>query len=246
MLLEIYDIDYWKNFFDLIHDTSTVIELRLDPEKCSMSLLNNSRICFYTIEFSKDSFGEYQIDNSESVLIFVADFYSIIKTATNKDNIELSTDENMLKIVLDQHNGNRRVFEIPLAEDYGDSPIPPNVPVNVSFDVLLKDLKQPCLDLDKIIKTDRFKIIVSDELMEIVSPSDSMTKYNQRIIIDNTGSATTIVNLGYINDLQKLNKISNTVTLGLGDNIPLIWNMVSDDGFVKVKGLIAPIIEDID
>lgn len=245
MLLEIYDIDCWKSFFDLIHDSASTIELKLDQEKCGISLLNNSHVCFYTVEYSANFFSEYQVDDIESVLIFVADFYNIIKTAKKNDRLELSTTDTTLKIVL-EHDMNRRVFEIPLAEDYGDSPTPPNVPINVYFEVKLKDLKQPCADLDKIVKTDRFKMIVSDELLEVVSPSDSMTKYNQRIMVDNTGSAESIVNLGYIEDLQKLSKVSDTVVFGLGENMPLVWSVESPDELVKIDGMIAPIIEDTD
>ena len=243
MLLEMYDVDVWKNFFDLIHDSANVVELKLDQEKCGISLLNNSHVCFYTVEYGKEFFDEYSVDGAESVLIFVADFYNILKTVKNGDRLELSSDDNNLKIVV-EHDGNRRVFEIPLSEDYGDSPIPPKIPVTVEFEILLKDLKQPCTDLDKIVKTDRFKMIVSDELLEIVSPDDAMTRYNQRLIIDNTGSATSIVNLGYMEDLQKLSKISDTVKLGLGNDMPLVWSMESAYGDVKVEGLIAPIIED--
>lgn len=245
MLLEIYDIDCWKNFFDLIHDSASIIEMKLDQEKCSISLLNNSHVCFYTIEYDKEFFTEYDVDGAESIPIFVADFYNIIKTAKNGDRLELSSDDLNLKIVL-EHDDNRRAFEIPLAEDYGVSPTPPNVPVDVEFEVYLKELKQPCTDLNKIIKTDRFKMNVSDEVLEIVSPDDAMTKYCQRIIIDNEGSASSIVNLGYVEDLTKLVKISDTVSFGLGNNIPLKWSMVSADDLVRVNGLIAPIIEDND
>mgnify|MGYP002522507587 CR=1 FL=1 len=79
MLLEIYDIKSWKNFFDLIHDSANIVELKLDQEKCSISLLNNSHVCFYTVEYSKDFFDTYQVDDTESILLFVADFYNIIK-----------------------------------------------------------------------------------------------------------------------------------------------------------------------
>ena len=245
MLLKIYDIDSWKNFFDLIHDSTTVVELKLDQERCSMSLLNNSHVCFYMVEYTRDFFDLYQVENVESILIFVADFYNIIKTANAKDTMELSSDESHLKIVL-EHDLNRRVFEIPLADDYGESPVPPNVSSTVSFDVDLKELKQPCIDLDKIIKTDRFKMIINDDNLSIISPSDSMTQYKQEIYIDNYGSATTIVNLNYILDLQKLSKINESVTFGVGNDMPLIWNITSPDECVKVEGLIAPIYEEDD
>ena len=245
MLLKIYDIDSWKNFFDLIHDSTTIIELKLDQEKCSMSLLNNSHVCYYMAEYTRDFFDEYDVDGAESVLLFVADFYNIIKTANKDDILELTTTDATLKIVL-EHDLNRRVFEIPLADDYNSSPQPPDIPVNVNFEVELKELKQPCIDLDKIVKTDRFKMIINDDNLSIISPSDSMTQYKQEIIINNQGSASTIVNLDYILDLQKLSKISKVVNFGVGNDMPLIWNMVSVDECVKVEGLIAPILESED
>ena len=243
MRLEISDINSWKNFFDLIHDSTTIVELKLDQDKCGMSLLNNSHVCFYMIEYAKDFFDEYQVDGVESVLIFVNDFYNIIKSANNKDVLELSTTESMLKIVL-EHDANRRVFEIPLADDYGDSPMPPSIRYEGAFTVPLKDLKQPCVDLDKIIKTDKFKMNVSDGVLSILSPDDSMTNYTQTMSIDSDLVANSTVNLNYILELQKLNKISDTVIFSIGDDLPLTWNMTSPDMFVKVSGLIAPIIED--
>ena len=45
-----------------------------------MSLLNNSHVCYYMAEYTRDFFDEYDVDGAESVLLFVADFYNIIKT----------------------------------------------------------------------------------------------------------------------------------------------------------------------
>lgn len=220
-----------------------MVELKLDQMKCGMSLLNNSHVCFYTVEYHKDFFDDYQIDGAESILIFVNDFYSIIKTATSKDTLTISDEMSSLKIVL-EHDTNRRVFEIPLAEDYGDSPVPPSIEYQGEFTVKLQDLKQPCVDLDKIIKTDRFKMKVGDGKLSIISPNDSMTKYAQYIDVDTTLNAESVVNLNYILDLQKLKKIGDTVLFKIGTDLPLTWNVTSPDEFVKVSGLIAPILEE--
>ena len=140
MLLKICDVDMFKAFFDLIYDSTNIVELKLDQEACRMSLLNDSHVCFYECEYQSDFFAEYQVDNIESVLLFVADFYNIIKTAKSSDMIELSTNDYSLNIVI-EHDSNRRVFNIPLAEDYGDTPTPPSLDYNGSFAVSLKDLK---------------------------------------------------------------------------------------------------------
>ena len=244
MLLKIYDIDSWKNFFDLIHDSTSSIMLELDQEKCSISVLNDSHVCFYMVEYSKYFFEEYDVDDKENIFIEVADFYPILKSARNGESLEITTHDNMIKIILEK-DLNRRVFEIPIAEDYGQSPVPPDVPTTIIFELPLKDLKQPCHDLDKICKTDRFKMTVSDEIFEVDSPVDSMTKYNQRMIVDNEGgSAECTINLRYIDDLQKLSKISEIVTFRIGNDMPLCWNISSPIGDVKVEGLIAPILDD--
>lgn len=244
MILEILDIDSWKAFFDLIHDSANVVELRLDQDKASMSLLNNHHVCFYNAEYDKDFFESYHVDGIESVLLSVPEFYSIIKTAHKDDGLTLSTDDmNHLKIVL-EHDGNRRVFEMVLDEDFGDSPRPPNVPTSLEFSVPLVDLKQPCVDLDKIVKTDRFRMIVSDDTLCIVNPQDTMIDYTQSIVISSVGSASSTVNLHYIDELQKLKKISDYVTFGIGNDVPLCWNVTSVDEFVKIDGLIAPILND--
>lgn len=244
MKLKIYDISPLKNFFDLIFDSSSEVELKLDQDKLSISLLNDSHIAFYNIEFDEAFFDEYSIEeNGESVLIFVEDFYKILKSSNKDDVLTIETDDNSMKCIF-EHDLNTRMFELPLSEDYRDTPQPPLIDYDGEFIVSLSDLKQPCADLDKIIKTDRFKMVVKDGEMDVLSPADVMTKYSQRIPIDTSIDATTTVNLGYIQDLQKLSKISNLVTLKIGDNIPLTWCMESYDGLVKVGGLVAPILEE--
>ncbi len=245
MLLEIFDIEPFKNFFDLIYDSAQIVELKVGSENLSISLLNNSHIAFYNVVFDKAFFGEYGFRESERVLVFVEDLYKILKSSHKDDTLLLETNDSNLICVF-EHDGNRRVFELPLAEDYGDTPIPPSIeyPTEVTLNVL--DLKQPCTDLDKIIKTDRFKIVLDGEEFNVVAPSDAMTKYQNTIIVDNDydGSLSSIYNIQYISDLLKLSKISKSVLLKIGDGVPLTWIMKSSDDLIEVSGLVAPIIED--
>ena len=247
MLLEIYDIEPFKNFFDLIFDSAQVVELKLDQEKMSISLLNNSHVAFYNVEFKKNFFENYEVNGVESVLVFVEDFYKILKSAKSNDVLTLKTTDSNLVCVF-EHDGNRRVFELPLAEDYGDSPVPPSIDYPVEFGVSLLDLKQPCLDLDKIVKTDKFKMNVSGNELNVIAPTDAMTKYQNTIIVDNESSdaLTSTYNIQYVLDLQKLSKISKEVVFKFGESIPLGWVMKSVDELVEVSGIVAPIIEEND
>lgn len=244
MLLKIYDIKPLQNFFDLIFDSSHIVELKLDQDKMSISLLNDGNIAFYNIEFDKAYFDEYKIENgAESVLIFVEDFYKILKSATKTDVLTVETNDSYM-ICTFEHDLNKRVFELPLAEDYKDTPQPPSIDYDGEILVSLSDLKQPCVDLDKIVKTDKFKMVVKDNQLNIVSPTDTLTQYQQTIDINSDVVATSIINIGYIQELQKLSKISNEVILKIGDNLPLSWDIESYDGLIKVSGLVAPIMEE--
>lgn len=245
MLLEIFDIAPFKNFFDVVYNTADIVEMKLDSSKLSISLLNKSHVAFYGLEIQKEFFGDYQVTDGESVLIFVEDFWKILKSANKDDVLHLESNDSYL-ICTFEHEGNRRVFELPLADDESNTVDPPSIPYDGVFDVLLDDLKQPCNDLDKIVKTDNFKIITNNRLMSVIAPKDSMTQYNQIIRIDDDCQCNVTVNLAYIQEILKLSKINKVVTLYMGDNVPLSWNIESPDKYVKVSGLIAPIIEQED
>ena len=245
MLLEIFDIEPLKKFFDLIYDSANVVELKLDQDKMSISLLNNSHVAFYNLELAKDFFGEYHFRKSESILVYVEDFYKILKSSNKSDTLTLETDDAYLHCIFER-DGNRRVFELPLAEDYGQSPVPPSIDYPTEFTIYLSELKQPVTDLDKIVKTDRFKMILKEDTLNVVAPTDSMTKYSNEILVDtdNKDSITSIYNIDYIGALQKLSNISKECVIKIGNGLPCTWIITSPDELVKVGGLIAPIIEE--
>ena len=86
MLLEVYDITPLRNFFDVVYNTTEIVEMKLDASKLSISLLNKSHVAFYSLEIQKDFFGDYEVTDGESVFIFVEDFYKILKSA-HKDDV---------------------------------------------------------------------------------------------------------------------------------------------------------------
>ena len=229
----------------MIYNTANdTIELKLDQDKLSISILNKSHVAFYNLEISKDFFTKYDT-GLESIYIFVEDFYKILKSTKKGDILTLSTNEAYLDIIFENEN-NRRVFELPLADEDYSSPVPPSIDYVNEFDLIIDDLKEPCNDLSKIVKTDRFKMTIKDSELIVSAPNDSMTQYSDIINLNTTinGVMSTTVNVDYIEDILKLSKINDTITFKVGDTIPLTWNLESPDELVKIGGLIAPIIEE--
>ena len=242
MYVEIVDVKPFMSFFDLIYNSATTVELKFDPEKLTMSLLNKGNVCFYNAEYTKDFFNDYQVEGLESVSVDVEDFYKILKSANKNDLISLESDGIHL-VCKFEHDGNRRVFELSMIDEDYNSAVPPAIDYEGEFSIALDDLKQPCIDLSKIVNTDKFKMIAQPNKLFIIAPTDTMTNYSQEIDIDYNYDYSCTVNIQYVADLQKLSKINKEVVMMIGDDLPLSWNITSVDDTVKISGLVAPIIE---
>lgn len=243
VVLEISDIESWKNFFDMVFDTSSNICMKFDENKCKMTLLSKSHIAFYDAEYTNEFFDSYDVDGLEIIVVDVEDLYKILKSANKKDIMIMESDESFLKIVF-EHDGNRRVFELPLQEYYDDTPPLPIIDFEAEFELALNDLKSPIEDLDKIVKTNKFTILTQSDECWIVSPIDSLTKYKQIIDIDEVVSSIVVVDLEYIKQVLRLTKIDKYVKLFIGEDIPLKWVITSPLDDVCITGLIAPIVEE--
>ena len=246
MELVLYDIDPFKSFFDLIYDSTTNVELQMLPDKLKIQLLNKSHVCFYGAEFNREFFDTYKVDDVESVIVDVDDLYVILNSASKDDVLTMVSNENYL-ICTFEHDFNRRVFEIPMSDESYNSPVPPDVPYdNDGFFLSLNELKNPIYDLDKICKTDRFKMTTKDNTLFIISPVDSPTKYSQSIMIDSDLEATVTIDIKYVQELLKLSKINKEVEFWRGDDMPVTYKLTSPMEDVKITGLIAPFIEQED
>jgi len=244
LILEVYDIVSFRTFFDVVYDTVSTIEFKLDPEKLKISLLNKAHTVFYDVEYDKEFFGDYVVDGAESVMIIADDLFKILKSASKNDTLIMESNEDYLICKFESENGNHRIFELPLALDEYNSPTPPVIDCDYSFPILLEDLKQSSTDLDKIVgsKNMRFKLVGSD--LSILAGTDAMTNYVHTLEVEEDGNAEVTVSLEYINELLKFNKLNKVVELKIGDNIPLQYHITTPDELIRVDGLIAPIMSE--
>lgn len=245
MELVLYDIEPFKAFFDLIYNSANEVEIKLSNDTLSMQLLNKSHVCFYGAEYRKDFFDTYNADENESLIVYVEDVYNILKSAHKNDVLTMESNENYLVCTF-EHDFNRRVFELPLSDIEYSSPVPPSIPYDDGFFLQLNDLKQPINDLDKICKTDRFKMVTKDNELHILSPLDSQTRYDQTLMIDSDISVSVTINKDYVQEILKLSKINKEVEFKIGSDTPVTYTITSPMEDVKITGLIAPVIEQED
>ena len=243
MLLEIDNFEQFKVFFDVVYDITDLVELQLFSDHMTCSILDKAHTRFMTVEYKKEFFSVYEVDDVESVTLFVEDMHKIIKSASKIDNVILETNENYLICKFESKNGNSRVFEFVLPAEYIDSPQPPSIPLPVSFKLQLNDLKQGLKDLG-IIGSSEIIFTFNNGLLSLTSGTEVSANYSSNIRVDvDAEPFSAKFSMEYINQLLKFDKINKTVEFKMGDDLPLLYTFEDDIMCVKVDGLIAPRLE---
>lgn len=244
MFLEIDNFEQFKVFFDVVYDITDLIELQLFQTHMKCSILDKSHTRFMNVEFKKDFFPVYEVDDVESVTLFAEDIHKIVKSANKIDNVILETNENYLICKFESNNGNVRIFEFVLPVDHIESPQPPTLSMPVSLMVNLKDLKQGINDL-KVVGTKEIQFNVQKDLLSITAGTETTTNYVYNIIVDNKSDEklSARFTLEYIEQLLKFEKINKSIKISVGDDYPLLYSLDDEIMGINVSGLIAPRIE---
>lgn len=208
------------------------------------SILDKAHTRFMSVEYKKEFFSAYEVDDAESVTLFAEDIHKIIKSVNKVDGVTLETNDDHLICRLESNNGNTRVFEFVLPADYIESPQPPSIATPVQVKVKLDDLKQGIKDL-KIISSGELKFTVNDDTLSITSGIEVSSNYVLTIPIEPTGETVSAnFSLEYIEQLIEFNKINKSITLNMGNDYPLVYSVEDDIMCVTVNGLIAPRISE--
>lgn len=242
MIVSMFEVDPFKDFINLIYDSTDSIKLVFTDSGLKINLLNNSHVCFYNVEFKKEYFDLYEIDDVEEYVFDSKDLFMVLKSVAKGDVLTISCEDNSNAVFLFENEDKRRQFSIGVIDELYDSPVPPSIDYDLDFILDWTDLKQCCTDLDKIVGTDRFKLTAKDDGLYVSSVIGTMKDYSNQLNSENySHEYSTVVNLSYISELSKLSK-NGELLLHMGDSIPLSWEI---DGYdVRYSGLIAPIMQE--
>lgn len=246
MQIVVDNIEQFKSFFDVVYDMSSeLLELQLFPERMVCAVLDRGRTRFFHVEYRADFFDVYDVDDATSVIVFVDDLYKLLKMANKTDILHLEIDDPRMIAKLESNSGNSRIFEFVLSSDFTDSPTYPQLDFPVVLEVDVGDLNQSAKDI-KVIGSNQYKFVINKDSLTVMTDDTLSTKYAHTIDVDvdvdNVVSAT--FTLEYVMQMLKFNKISNTVTIKIGDDYPLFYTFADDLMGVRVNGMIAPRISE--
>lgn len=242
MQIIIDNVKQFKVFFDVIYDmASELVELQLFPDRMVCSLLDRTRTRFYHVEYKEEFFDEYIIDDVSSITVFVEDMHKLLKASNDKDTLILDINDPYLVAKIESENGNSRLFEFVLPTDFIDSPNPPSLDLPSICECDVGDLKQAVKDIG-LIGSDLFTFNVTEDGLVIMTDSELATKYANTIDVDfeSSENGSSRFHIDYIGQMLKFDKISKTVRLRLGSDMPVLYSFQDALMGVTVSGMIAP------
>ena len=242
----IENVEQFKTFFNVIYEEATeLLELQLHPDRMVCTVLDRTRTRFFHIEYESRFFSLYSVDDVDSIVVFVEDFHTLLKSVNKTDVLHLEINAPYLMAKIESSNGNCRVFEFVLPTEYIVSPVPPHAEFPSVFECDVGDLKQSIKDIGLIGSDLVIFNVINDEL-NITTSDDIATKYANQILVDFDKSANGAsgFTLDYVAQMLKFDKISKTVKLKLGSDMPVFYTFADEMMGVRASGMIAPRISE--
>lgn len=226
-----------KTSFEAISNIVDEAQLECDTEGIRLRALDRSHIVFCKLELKESLFNTYQCPEPEKINIDTSEFMKVLKRAKNDDLVELETDETNL--IIRFMGDATRTFKIRMIDMEYEAPNPPAMDYDCNINLPVKILKDSVGDIG--IFSDNILFCIDQDHFIISADGDfgdARVKYIHCERVD--GSAESLFSLDKINSMLKAEKFSDTVDIGLGDDLPLTmcFEMVTGDG--EISFLLAP------
>lgn len=217
-------------------------------DKLTCSVLDRGRTRFFYVEYDSKFFDLYDVEEVQSVCVFLEDIYKLLKLANKTDTLSLVFKEDVFVAELIS-DGNKRMFEFILPIDFIETPNFPNASLPYKLDLSIKEMKQSVKDIS-LLGNHIFQLVLSRDTVTLMSDNSaessefSSVKYAQviesEVDIDDVFSIR--FNLDYISQMLKFNKISKEVSIEVSEQA-LFYKLEDDIMGVCVRGMIAPRVE---
>ena len=239
--IELTDNSIFKEAFDSISRIVDEVMCEVDSEGFRLTALDRSHITFVAFKLNKELFDTFECDVSEKICFDTQDFMKILKRAKKTDTLGLESDG--ANLIIKFYGDVDKVFKIRLLDLEYDNPTPPtlNTPVSVS---MMSSLLKDCLT-DMELFSDTLYFMVDSEYFYAGADSefgDSDFKY----LHGEGGISETVkssFNIPKLKDIMSASKFSDVVTVGVGNDMPLIVIFELESGDGELRYLLAPRLE---
>ena len=241
MKLELYNPSIFKDVFDCISHIVDECKLEFTNFGLTINALDKSHITFISLDFKYDLFDTYEVPNPETILIDTVEFIKVLKRCKNDEVMKIATDNNNL--ILTFEGDSTRKYNLRLIDQEYETPKPPSIDYPLTITAPSNLIKDTLGDLKLF--NENFKISVDEDYLRLYTDgmkgSTEMKYLHGSNINEYVQSAYSIEKFV---DIFRASKLTETVELGLGNDLPvtITFKLVSGDG--SVSFLLAPRLEE--
>ncbi|MFB6147992.1 MAG: hypothetical protein ABEJ66_03840, partial [Candidatus Nanohaloarchaea archaeon] len=196
----------------------------------------------------EEVFENYEIDEETKVGLNLENFYSILRRANSNDTIVLSMDEDDSKFYIKMENTSTRNFSLPvlnLSED--DIPDTQNLEFSVTGELETAVLEDAIKDA--LVVGDSVRVSADSDGIDLDAEGDqSNVSFHigsdaEGVLELEGGEADSMFSLDYLDSMVGAKKLSDTVTVKLGDDFPMRMEFTVPDK-ADLSFVLAPRIEE--
>lgn len=244
MRIELTEVGLFKSVFKNIGLLSDGVDFVFDEEQgLKIAMLDKSHVIYYSCHFMKSFFVDYEYtDDNQGV-------YSLDSTELGKVLRKCGGDELIMEFYNDSskcviRNGTKTFTLTLLDVEANNNPAPPNLPYVYSVDVPYKYIKESLKDCDMYgnkvsFNTKGHSLYLTGEGM--------MGKYSNEYTSDKELETTnSTYGIEKIMTILGADKISDRIIVKGGKDMPLILEITNVAEDVKLEGLVAPVIGEVE
>ena len=214
--------------------------ITVDRDQVRINALSKDHTTFMMVKLKKYLFDEYECPVDERIIVDVNELHKIMKRCKNTDLVYCSVNESNLNLTF--KGDSARSFNTRLIDNDYESPQPPFIDYPCELTIPTSVLNDSLGDLK--IFSDVLNIAVDNDYVLFKGDGqygEGLIKYLHGEHIQNYFKSQ--YSIEKLTGIMKAKNFSESVTVGLGDDLPLklTFELVTGDG--KIEFLLAPRIE---
>ncbi|MDY6770543.1 MAG: proliferating cell nuclear antigen (pcna) [Candidatus Nanohaloarchaea archaeon] len=245
---ELNDTKLLKDSLQAISNLISEGRFKVREDGLNLVAADPAMVALVDFSLEKDAFDSYEVDEEGEIGVNLEKLYSILRRANSDDTVTLELDDES-KLVLKMENNSTRTFSIPLLNiDDEDVPSTDNLKFSVEADFRSSVFSDGVGDAQVV--GDSVTIEADGEAVTIRAEGDNsnaefrIEKGSDGLMeLSGDGTVKSMFSLDYLNKMMKAEKLSDTMTVRLGDDFPMRMDFEVPDK-LKLGFILAPRIEE--
>lgn len=229
----------FKNILTTAELILTEIKFEADDDGFRFRGFDGGKTTFFSVDFSKEYFDEYEIETPENIIVDASEINKIMKRIKNTDDVCVSINDYHMSIKVND----KKTFKIHAIDMDYDSPNLPNMEFPIHTKVDYSDFKDSIND--SVLYMDKVSIeSTNDSLM--LSAEGVLGEYKSELLVGDEleEGYKSVFNNKKISSLFKIGDLADMVSVNLGMDFPILLELKDDCEELVVKLLVAPRIEE--